>query len=64
MPLHRMLSNGAFDPEAVNALTAVYEDVCATLRVVNSADPVTQMIAKKIFDYATRGQRDPIQLRV
>jgi hypothetical protein len=63
MPIQHAVNNTAFDPEAVKALTAVYDDVWAALGLVGRTDPLTQRVAKKIMDYATRGERDPIQLR-
>jgi hypothetical protein len=63
MPIHRVLSNAAFDPEAVKALTTAYEDVCATLHLPDCKDPRKEAVAKKIIEYAQRGERDPIRLR-
>jgi hypothetical protein len=55
--------NTAFDPEAVTALTAAYQSVCLALGLIDRTDPLTQIVAKKIMQYATSGERDPIQLR-
>jgi hypothetical protein len=63
MPLYRMLTAGAFDPDAVKALTTAYEDVLAALSLERRTDPLTQMIAGKIIEHAQRGERDPIRLR-
>jgi hypothetical protein len=63
MPIDRMLTEAAFDPDAVKALTTAYEDVLATLGLERRTDPLTRMIARKIIEHAQRGERDPIRLR-
>jgi len=63
MPIYRMLDDGAFDPVAVQALTRAFEEACAALRLNDRADPLTEIVAKKIIEHARRGERDPIRLR-
>jgi hypothetical protein len=63
MPPYRMLTEAAFDPDAVKALTTAYEDVLATLGLERRTDALTQMIARKIIEHARRGEGDPIRLR-
>jgi hypothetical protein len=53
----------AFDPQAVKALAAAYDDACAVLHVVDRADPRATIVAKKIIEHAQHGERDPIRLR-
>jgi len=53
----------AFDPQAVKALAAAYDDACAVLHVVDRADPRATIVAKKIIEHARCGERDPIRLR-
>jgi hypothetical protein len=53
----------AFDPQAVKALAAAYDDACAVLHVVDCADPRATIVAKKIIEHAQQGERDPIRLR-
>jgi hypothetical protein len=59
----RESNDTVFDPEAVKALAAAYDDACAALHVINRADPRATIVAKKIIDYARCGERDPIRLR-
>lgn len=40
-----------------------YEGVLIDLHVTNRADPVTQLIAKKLVEYARLGENDPVKLR-
>jgi hypothetical protein len=63
MPIHRLLNEAAFDPDAVKALTTAYESVLAALGLEKRTDPLTQTIARRIIEHARRGERDPIKLR-
>jgi hypothetical protein len=63
MAIYRLLKDHAFGPEEIKVLTTAYEDVLRTLRLENRADPATEMIAKKILEFAQRGERDPVRLR-
>jgi hypothetical protein len=53
-----MLSSGAFDPDAVKAMTAAYEGACAALDLVDRTDPLKEVIAKAIIERAKNGERD------
>ena len=57
-----MLSSGAFDPDAVKAMTAAYEGTCTALDLADRTDPLTEIIAKKIIERAKRGELDPVRL--
>lgn len=63
MAIYGLLKDHAFGPEEIKVLTTAYEDVLRTLRLENRADPATEMIAKKILEFAQRGERDPVRLR-
>jgi hypothetical protein len=61
MAIYRMLSGGAFDPDAVKAMTTAYESACAALNLVGRND-LTEIIAKIIIERAKRGELDPVRL--
>jgi hypothetical protein len=63
VPLYRLLQDGAFDPEAVAAMSAAFEDACRALGLADRIDPLRDMVAQKILDCARTGERDPIRLR-
>ena len=63
MAIYRLLRNHAFGPDEIKVLTTAYEEVLRTLRLQNRADPVTEMIARKIIELAQCGERDPTRLR-
>ena len=57
-----MLSSGAFDPDALKAMTAAYEGACTALDLVDRSDPLTEIIAQKIIERAKEGELDPVRL--
>jgi hypothetical protein len=63
MPIIRLLEREAFGPEDITVLVAAFEDALSTLGLVNRADPLTELVAKKIIECAQTGERDPIRLR-
>jgi hypothetical protein len=63
MTIHRLLENHAFEPEAIMTMTAAYEDVLRTLCLAHRSDPITWIVAKKVIQFAQRGERDPVRLR-
>ena len=63
MPLYRLLQNAAFDPDAVAAMSAAFEEACRTLGLAERSDPLCNLVAEKILECARTGERDPIRLR-
>ena len=63
MAIYRLLQHSAFTPEAIAPIVAAYEDCLRTLKLTNRTDPLTEIIAKAIFEIAQTGVRDPVQLR-
>ena len=58
MAIYQMLRTASFSPEDVERLATAYEDAPQVLRIVNRADPITVVIAKRIIDAAKTGVRD------
>ena len=63
VPIRPLLKNHAFGPDEIRVLTTAFEDTLRTLRLTNRADPVAEIIARKIIELAQQGERDPVQLR-
>jgi len=61
--IYRILQNAAFDPERIELVAKAYEDTLRSLNLVDRSDPLTELIAKQIFEAAQRGERDPDRLR-
>ena len=62
MSIHQNLSEEVFDPEQVRAMGAAYDHACQSLRLNDTDDPLTKLIAGKIVEAALTGERDPIRL--
>lgn len=62
MAIDRHLQDGVFDPEAVTALTAAYEEALRRFGLVDRTDPVTELIAARIIACASMGELDPLRL--
>ena len=58
VPIYRLLQNEAFLPEDITLLSGVFEDVLNALGLTNRADPLTELVARKIIELAQTGERD------
>jgi hypothetical protein len=64
MPIYELLQRqGVFTPEELTVLSNVFEDVLATLGLVDRKDPMTELVAKKVIELATAGIREPNRLK-
>ncbi|MGD0332951.1 MAG: hypothetical protein ABSA90_06795 [Xanthobacteraceae bacterium] len=63
MAVYRLFKNKAFEPEAIATMTDAYADVCRALGLRDGDHPQTNVVAKKIIEFAQRGERDPVRLR-
>jgi hypothetical protein len=63
MPIARLLNGSAFSPADITILSKAFEDTLRMLRLVDRADPAVEIIAKKIFELAQQGERNPVRLR-
>jgi hypothetical protein len=63
MAVYRLFKNKAFEPETIASMTAAYAEVCRTLGVSARDRPRADAVAKKVIEFAQRGERDPARLR-
>jgi len=63
MAVYRLFKNKPFGPEAIATMTSAYADVCRTLGVRDRDHREANAVAKKIIEFAQRGERDPVRLR-
>jgi hypothetical protein len=59
MAIYRQLGEAAFEPSAVETMTAAYELALIALQLANRHDPVTDLIAEKIILVFRAGETDP-----
>jgi hypothetical protein len=64
MPIYELLKRqGSFEPEQVAMLCAVFEDVLQTIGLIDRKDPMTEIVAKRLFEIASAGVREPNRLK-
>ena len=63
MPLSYLLHGRAFSPEDIIVISTAFEHTLRSLGLTDRADPATDTVARKIFELATQGERDPVRLR-
>jgi hypothetical protein len=61
--IYRLLQNEAFGPQEISVMSSAYEDALRALDLVDRSDPLTDLVAKRIIEFAQRGERDAIRLR-
>jgi len=51
-----------FDQLAIDAMAAAFEACCRSLRLENRADPMFEIVARKVIEVAGTGERDPLRI--
>ncbi|MGB6349397.1 MAG: hypothetical protein WBG10_05145 [Pseudolabrys sp.] len=59
MAIYKLIANGSFGPDEIEAMSAAYESALVNLGIVNRDDPITELIAKAIVNAVATGERDP-----
>jgi hypothetical protein len=55
MSINPFLHCRVFDPEDLEAMSAAFADLCNRLGLVEHADPITELVASRIIELASRG---------
>jgi hypothetical protein len=63
MPIRQLLDSAAFNPEEIAMLRSVFEETLHAMKLSDRTDPVTMLVAKKIIELASQGERDAARLR-
>jgi hypothetical protein len=63
MAVYRLFKNRAFEPETIATMTSAYTDVCRALGLNDRDQSEADAVAKKVIEFAQRGERDPVRLR-
>lgn len=63
MAVYRLFKNKAFEPEIIATMTAAYVEACKSLGVSEHDRPKADAVAKKVIEFAQRGEHDPVRLR-
>jgi hypothetical protein len=65
MPIRPLLEGelAAFGPDDIHVLIAAFQDILRELQLVDHSDPAVTIVARRVIDFARRGERDPARLR-
>ncbi len=63
MAIYRLIANGTFGPEEIEAMTAAYEATLFDLGLVDRDDPITEIVATAIVSITSMGERDPTTIK-
>ena len=63
MTVHRLFSNKPFEPDAIGFMTEAYSDICRRLGIGDRDQQEASAVAKKVIEFAQRGERNPVRLR-
>ena len=63
MSIHRLIANGSFGPDELEAMTAAYEAALIELCQPNNDGPITELVAKSIVNVTATGERDPALIK-
>lgn len=63
MPFDSILPGSEFSPTDVNNMAVAYEAALTLLKINNhEADPLCELLARKVIDIARKGERDPAHI--
>ena len=63
MPISRLLQNSAFEPTQIEALVEAFNMVCREFKLESTSDPLRELVARKIIEFAEKGTTDLLLLR-
>jgi hypothetical protein len=59
MAIYRLLQNTAFGPDLIQEMTKAYEEACTKLGLTEMrTDPLTELVARTIIEFAQSGVKD------
>ncbi|MBX9827630.1 MAG: hypothetical protein K2Y27_21870 [Xanthobacteraceae bacterium] len=61
MAIYRLFQEAAFGLEETERMQVAYESALKLLRLSDRADPITELIAKKIVEAIRKGGHDPAE---
>jgi hypothetical protein len=62
-PTRFLTPEAAFTPAEIAVLVAVFEDALRGMQMIDRTDAAAEIIARRIIELASQGERDPIKLR-
>jgi hypothetical protein len=62
LAIYRLLQNSPLGPEEIERLVTAYEETFRALGLTDRNDPITEIVARKVFEIGQTGVRDPTQI--
>ena len=62
MTIYKLIRNTALGPNEIERLVAAYQKTLSALRLKDRDDPVTRIVAKKVFEVDQMGIEDPAEI--
>lgn len=62
MPISPALVDQRFDAEQARAIGIAFKEACRSLRLNETTDALTDMVATRIIEMARAGEADPVRL--
>jgi len=62
MSIVPFLRDQGFGPEVIDAMSAAFKRVCDVMGLTTKRDPATELVARRIIEYAQRGIHDAVTL--
>jgi hypothetical protein len=62
MAIRRLLQNSPMLPEEIGRLVGTYQQTLRTLRLKDRRDPITEMVAEKVFEIGQTGVGDAAEI--
>ena len=59
MSIYKLIQNNPLGPDEIQRVVAAYEETLHTLGLRDRDDPITLIVAKKVFEIAQTGIEDP-----
>jgi hypothetical protein len=63
VPIIPLLQGRAFGPEDIKVMSTAFKGALNALGLLDRADPLNELVAKKIIEIAKTGERNPSRLR-
>jgi hypothetical protein len=62
-PLSPYIGEAVFDPPTIQATTTAFQAVCDPLGLIDREGPVIEIVARKVIEVISTGERDPERIR-
>jgi hypothetical protein len=62
MAIYKLIQNAPLGPDEIQRLVAAYEETLRTLGLKERDDPITRIVARKVFEIAQTGIEDPAEI--